>query len=402
MRKNLTKAKLVEILLIVSIFTVTIVGLYALRLLSSELLSNIGAAARAVIVPFAIALLLSFIFGPLARAMETKLHLPRILSILASITIGILLVTAILVVTIIFMVTQFATILSGMLAFIDNQTVAEFVDRAVVYLSNFINEANLREIIDNLQSQGISLGNVTDIVLAAFSFITRLTTSIISIGFTIVLTPVFLYYLIKERTMILRTIARILPEHIRVHVIELGKRSDEVIRGYLRGQGIVMLFITGFFILSYGVLAIFVPDFSFIHAVLFAVLMGLFCVIPYIGVWIGIAAPVLLLTTLHLEHVATRPYIYIIGIVMIFVFNIIEEILESSVIQPNVYSRQVHIHPIAVLSSFIFFGGIFGLAGFILSVPIAGTIKVCLQYYGEINRKKSAEKTGKEPTVNTG
>lgn len=390
MRSYFSKEKLQYILLVVSILTIIFIGLYALKLLSSELLFNIGVAASAVIVPFSIALLLSFIFGPLARLIEAKLHLPRMLSIIMSITLGIVFLTTIIVLTFVFMVTQMTTILSGLLNMVDNQTIASIIDSFVAYLSRFINETNLGEIIDNLQSQGFSIGNLSDIILAVFVALMRITSSLISIGFTIILTPVFLYYLIKERSLILTTLAKVFPKHIRKHVVELGKRSDVVIRGYLRGQGIVMVFITGFFILSYGILAIFVPQFTFLHAVLFALLMGLFCVIPYIGVWFSMAAPILLLTTLHLEHSAQRPYVYIVGIIMIFVFNIIEEILESSIIQPNVYSRQVHIHPIAVLSSFIFFGGIFGLAGFILSVPIAGTIKVFLQYYGEIHAQQAS------------
>lgn len=392
MRHYFTKEKLQYILLVVAIITIIFIGLYALKLLSAELLRNIGVAAGAVITPFSIALLLSFIFGPLARLIEAKLHIPKLLSIILSITVGIIFVTTIIVITFVFMVTQMTTILSGLLNIVDNQTIAAIIDNIVGYLSNFINETNLREVIDNLQSQGFSIGNLTDIILAVLAALASITSSIISIGFTVILTPVFLYYLIKERTLILTTLSKVFPEHIRTHVVALGKRSDVVIRGYLRGQGIVMLFITGFFILSYGILAIFVPHFTFLHAVLFALLMGLFCVIPYIGVWISMAAPILLLTTLHLEYSAQTPYIYIVGIIMIFVFNIIEEILESSVIQPNVYSRQVHIHPIAVLSSFIFFGGIFGLAGFILSVPIAGTIKVFLHYYGEINSKKTSQR----------
>jgi predicted PurR-regulated permease PerM len=94
------------------------------------------------------------------------------------------------------------------------------------------------------------------------------------------------------------------------------------------------------------------------------------------------AAPIVYLTTLHLEYGGPNDNnIYLIGIIAVLIANFIQAVLESSVIQPAVFSKQVHIHPLAVLSSFIFFGGIFGLPGFLLAIPIAGTIKVVILYY---------------------
>jgi putative permease len=46
--------------------------------------------------------------------------------------------------------------------------------------------------------------------------------------------------------------------------------------------------------------------------------------------------------------------------------------------------KEVKLHPLLVLSSFIFFGSLFGVTGIILAIPITGTLKAALVYYREV------------------
>ena len=224
--------------------------------------------------------------------------------------------------------------------------------------------------------------------------ISSIFSSVLNGLFIFVLTPVFLYYLVKEKTYIFESIANIFPKQIKGHVTELGKRSDAVIKLYFIGQGKMMLFVAIFFMITYTLLSLFIPFFNVSYGIIFGLLMGLLCVIPYLGVWLGMAAPIILLTTLHLEHgqAMNAPSIFIIGIIIVLVLNAIEQVIEMAIVQPKVFGDQVHIHPLAVLSSFIFFGAIFGFAGVLLAIPIAGTLKSVFQYLKEINQPKPKEK----------
>ena len=109
--------------------------------------------------------------------------------------------------------------------------------------------------------------------------------------------------------------------------------------------------------------------------------MGLLCVIPYLGVWLGLAAPVILLTTLHLEYGQSYDSIsiYLIGIIIILMLNAVEQVIEMSLIQPRIFGDQVHIHPLAVFSSFIFFGAIFLICRFITCNPNCRNIESYIQ-----------------------
>lgn len=392
MKKYFTKEQLIYILLTVSIITVAIIGLTQFRSLASQLLSNISSAATSVIVPFSLAFFLSFIIAPLARFIERKTKLNQTLSIITAITIGSLLIVSILSLTISFIVIQLSAILTSLIDMIDHDTVEAVIESVLAFTNQLVDPDVISDMIANFNFSELNLSEISGFFSSFILGVFSVSHSVISVIFTIILTPVFMYYLIKDRELIFTSIANVFPQSISKHLNKLGPETDKVIRGYFLGHGLVMLFITAFFIITYTILSFFIPNFSVAYAILFALVMGMFSIIPYLGVWISMSMPVVLFLTLHLDQ-DNGSLIYIIGIIMIFVLNIIEEILESSLVQPNVFSKQVHIHPLAVLSSFIFFGGVFGLAGFILAVPIAGMIKVTFKYFKKLNKEKGTSKS---------
>jgi putative permease len=384
MKKKLSKDTLLKILLVVSIITIAFIGLKYFSDISSGFLPTLGNALKSVITPFAIAFLLSFLISPLADFIEKKTGIKRNISIIIAMSIGILLVLAILSVTLTFIITQLVTVTIKLIELINSESIKNLLQSLMDLLGQTIDFSNLESIIENFENYGLTPEIALEWIQSIIGGARDIVSSIVSVGFTIVLTPVFLYYLIKDKDQIFTGLLAAFPKKSQKHVKALALGSDQAIRGYFVGHGFVMLFITIFFIITYSILSFFVPGFNLLHAILFALVMGLFSIVPYIGVWLSMALPIVLFLTLHLE--ATDPgYIYIIAIAMIFILNIIEEVLESTLVQPKVFSKQVKIHPLAVLSSFVFFGAIFGLVGLILAVPIAGTIKVALNYFRELN-----------------
>ncbi len=377
--------QLTRILIIVSIFTVGLIGINTLGELSTTFFSTLGSALLSVIIPFSIAFLLSFILTPLAEWIEEKTPLNKVLSVIAAITIGVLFVLGILSITLVFIISQMTNVLIKLLDMVDHGTLEMMIENMIVFLEDTLQFESVETLLENLEAYGLSFAVLSDFFRAFVSTLYAFTASVIRIGFIIVLTPVFLYYLIKDKTQVFNGIMYLVPNRLSKHLKTLGPESHGVIRSYFIGHGMVMIFITLFFMVTYSILSFFVPGFNIGHALLFALVMGLFSIIPYLGVWLSMSMPIVMFLTLHFD--ADDPgMIYIVAIVMIFVLNIIEEILESTLVQPNVFSRQVKIHPVAVLSSFIFFGALFGLVGFILAVPIAGTIKVSIRYVRHLNQ----------------
>jgi len=390
MKNFMTKERLIRTLMIVSILTVSVIGLNQFGVLAPGFFANLANAAKSVIIPFSIAFLLSFIINPLANFIEEKTGINRNISIIISMTIGIIFVLGILSITVTFIISQLITVTIRLIDYLDNEALKGFIDNVIQALQNRMDLTNYEEVIANFESYGLTPEVFVGWLGSIVSIARGITSSIAQIGVIIILTPVFMYYLIKDKDQVFNGILHVFPDKSQKHVKALAIGSDEVIKGYFTGYGIVMLFITIFFAITYSILSFFVPGFNLGYAILFALVMGVFSIIPYIGVWIAMAMPVVLFLSLHFE--ASDPgYIYIIAIAAVFILNIIEEAIESTLVQPKVYSKQVRIHPLAVLSSFIFFGAVFGLVGLILAVPIAGTIKVAFKYYKELNQPKKED-----------
>lgn len=385
MQKNgLSRDKLIHYLLIISILSIGIIGFYYLHQLTSGIINNFISALSAVLIPFVIAFFLSFIVGPIASWLEKKFKINQNLAIVLSIMIGILCVILIIGIVLLFIFSQISSVLNSLLALIDSATIEGFIIEIREVINEYFKTNSFSEIIDEITTNGASIQRVMNLVGVVLLTFTGIVSGIFRIIAIFVLTPVFMFYLIKEKEYIFLNIAKIAPKKIRHHVIELGRRSDEVIKNYFKGQGMMIGIISAYFAVTLGVLSFFVDGFNLEYAIMFAILMGLMNIIPYIGAWIGLAVPMIFLFTKYLETGSTES-IYIYAIIIILIIHLVEQALEISMIQPHVLGKQVHIHPLLVLSSLIFFGGIFGFAGVLLAVPLAGTIRAVAIYLSEIN-----------------
>lgn len=397
MKNLITRDRLIKTFLVVSIVTVFIIGLNQFGELSPNFIRTVRNAARSVIIPFAIAFLLSFIINPLANIIEKKIGLSRNISIIIAIIIGILLVLLILSVTLTFIISQLVTIAVRLIAYLDNAALKGFIESFIQLIQDRFDSTTYETLINNFEDYGLTPAVIFSWIGTIFVGLRGFTSNIVQIGFITILTPVFMYYLVKDKNIIFNGILNIFPVKTQKHIKALAIGSDEVIVGYFKGYAIVMIFITIFFSITYSILSFFIPDFNVGYAILFALVMGIFSIIPFIGVWIGMAMPIVLFITLNFEN-SHQGNTYIIAIALVLLLNIIEQVIESTFIQPKVYSKQVRIHPLAVLSSFIFFGAVFGFVGFILAVPIAGTIKVAFRYFKGLDQTKT-NKTEKKLSV---
>jgi len=394
-KQNISKEKLLRILIWVSIIAISIIAIYALKLIAAKPLGNISNAFRSVFIPFAIAFFLSFIIGPLASLIEKKLKIKRSISIVLAIILGLVVIIGLLAFVMVNLALQMSSIFSSLINMIDAAWLENIVSAIETYFQTYFNDTELAEIINQLASNGLSVDRVIELLGGILGFVSNLTSSIFQAVIILILTPVFLFYLIKEKEYIFKGINSIFPEKIQPHFEALGTRTDTSVRNYLKGQGIMIALIATYFSITLSILSFFIPGFSIQMAILFAIIMGLFNIVPYIGAWIGLSLPVLFMFTLHLESIQSNEAeaVFVIGIVIVVALQVIEQVIEGSVVQPLVLGTKVQIHPLLVLSSLIFFGGLFGFVGVLLAVPLAATLKSSLEYFKSLNKKKPKQST---------
>ena len=70
--------------------------------------------------------------------------------------------------------------------------------------------------------------------------------------------------------------------------------------------------------------------------------------------------------------------------------------LENNIISPRIQSKRIELSPLAVLAAVTVGLYVFGIAGGIISIPIAGCIKVLIESYLERSREARNEERSKE------
>ena len=72
--------------------------------------------------------------------------------------------------------------------------------------------------------------------------------------------------------------------------------------------------------------------------------------------------------------------------------NAVIQLIQGNILQPIIMGREVNLHPLLVLTSFIFFGSLFGITGIILAIPITGIIKASAIYFNELKEDEETPK----------
>ncbi|MBN9384382.1 MAG: AI-2E family transporter [Chitinophagaceae bacterium] len=99
----------------------------------------------------------------------------------------------------------------------------------------------------------------------------------------------------------------------------------------------------------------------------FGFLGGVLVIIPYIGILIGSALPVIV------ALITKDSYWYAVGVMAVFLFV---HILEGNLITPYVVGSKVSINPLIAIFALLLFGKLWGLAGLILALPVTAICKI--------------------------
>lgn len=108
------------------------------------------------------------------------------------------------------------------------------------------------------------------------------------------------------------------------------------------------------------------------YAFLFAIIISLTNIIPFIGPYIGGIPSVIVAFNVS----------YKLGIIILIIILFLQ-IIESSFINPLIMSKSIKINPIFIIISLIIFGHFFGIFGMLISTPIIVIIKTLYLYNKE-------------------
>lgn len=206
---------------------------------------------------------------------------------------------------------------------------------------------------------------ITDSTGGIFTTVTAFFGGVLSF----VLIVVFSFYFSVQETGVDDFLRIVSPVKEQVYVLHLWKRSQEKIGKWMQGQ-LVLGCIVGV-LLYLGLVILGVP-----HALLLAVLAGVFELIPVFGQILA-AIPAV---AVGLAAGGATEALLVAGL------YIVVQQFEAHLIYPIVVKKVVGIPPLLVILSLLIGFKLVGFLGVLLSVPIAGAIQ---EFVNDVDRQKT-------------
>lgn len=303
-----------------------------------------------VVLPLVVALLLTTLFAPLARALERHGWRPG-LAALATVGSGLVAVVAIFSVLIPTFVSELGNL---------GSTVEQGIRQLGASLANSplgLTTQQINDSIDRgLRDLGGSGGQVAQGVINGALLATQWATSI--------LLAIFLtFFFVKDGVSMWRWATSLFGSTRRPVVHDLGVRAWKVLTAYVHGVALVATVdatLIGIVLLVLGIpLALPLVVLTFIAAFF-----------PIIGALVAGAAAVLVALVTN-----GAPAALIVLVAIIFIQQ-----LEGNVLYPVVVGAQLNLHPVAMLLALAIGAVVAGVAGAFLAVPVAAVIGTVINY----------------------
>ena len=182
------------------------------------------------------------------------------------------------------------------------------------------------------------------------------------------------FYFLMDDNLGRRFILTLTPEEHMENMDRILSDSKSLLTRYFHGilvEVVIMMTIESTGLLIFGV-----PN-----AVLIGFFGGLMNVIPYLGPIIGASLGVVLatLSELSLGNYDMVP-VTVITVIGVFAFA---NVIDNTVLQPQIYSRSTRAHPVEVFLVIIVGGKLAGIAGMILAIPTYTVIKIIAREFAE-------------------
>lgn len=189
---------------------------------------------------------------------------------------------------------------------------------------------------------------------------------------SLVLTPILTLYFLVDKDYFKEKIINMIPKKYKKDSMELLGDIDNSLSKFVRGK-IIMAAYVG--VATTMVLLILGVDF----AIVIGFITGFADIIPYIGPFLGFLPAVFF-------AFLSSP-IKALWLAIIFVFI---QWTENNILAPKVIGDTTGIHPVVVLLSIIIGGGVFGVMGMILGVPVIAVLIILYDFTKDkIKSKKS-------------
>jgi len=258
-----------------------------------------------------------------------------------------------------------------------NQLSSINVQEVVTYINNAVSQlkisfphlapnipagANLETYLEAQLRGFLNVGEVSHVFGSLATVIGNIFMMFFSVSF-------ILYFFLKEEDLFRNWILVLAPVKFESRVSKVMDKVGNLLKRYLIGImfqvfGVMVLSITGFTMAGLG----------FGHAVVVGVFAGILNVIPYIGPWIAATFGLVVAVANNLNSSFTEVTLPLMFWIIIVVMVV--QFIDNMVLQTIIYSNSVKAHPLEIFFVILMAGGIAGIPGMILAIPVYTVLRV--------------------------
>jgi predicted PurR-regulated permease PerM len=350
--KPFTFDRIIRILIILVLFFCTIL---LIRYLSD------------VLIPFAVAVLLAYIFDPVVDLVQ-KVIKPRTPAVVITILFIALIITGIslLIIPLMFNeIVRLGEILSNLVNSPASRDEDSLAYKIWLIIIQFIDEKQLQNLFNEEQLYNIGksvaekmLPGIWGVIQGALSFLSGIIIFTIVIMYTIFLLIGYDKYNSAVKNMI--------PIKFKDNIIEFVHEFKSIMNKYFRGQALIALIQGTILAISFSIVGL--P-----MSIFLGLFIGLLNMIPYMQI-LGII-PTYLIGTIYALDSGNSIWTILIIISLIFVAT---QLLQDYFLTPKILGKVTGLNPVLIILSIFTWGKLLGFLGLILALPLTYLI---ISYY---------------------
>jgi putative permease len=304
------------------------------------------------LAPFLSSIVLAYLLESVIVRLQ-KLKVPRIFAVTLVFLIFVTILMFLIFWVIPILISQISQLVQQLPTYLS--TGLEFVRKLPENYPTVISNEQATTLIGSITNELTQLGQgVLTKTLSSFL-------SFISIGIFIILTPILVFFMLKDKTVILNWFSKFIPKDSKL-TLSIWGEVDKQIGNYVRGK-VIEIFIVG--LVTYILFILFDLQYS----ILLATLTGFSVLIPYIGAAI-VTIPIALVSFFQFGWTPDFAW-------LIISYGVIQ-LLDGNVLVPWLFSEVNNLHPVAIILAVLFFGGIWGFWGVFFAIPLATMVSAII------------------------
>lgn len=341
------KGNHLSLFIILAIIFIIVITLFGLQ---SSLIQLISVFFWRVIMPFLLAMFISYLLYPLLTKLTDGLNMNRTSAIVVIFILFFSIVCLsffkgipLLIVQLEEMSEQLPQLISLYEQFIYT------IDDSIAYLPESIrSEINTFIIhIERLLEQFVN--RVLEQFVQAFDYI-----------LSFLMIPVLIFYMLKDFKIIKNYMIKLVPESYKTRLERVLPAIHQALGTYIRGQSILSLFI---FTIAWLLFSLIQLKYAFV----LSIFMGLMNVIPYFGPIIG-TIPALVIA------LATSWQL----VIFVLIIAIVVQLIESSLLSPYIMGKTARLHPLVIIFILLVSSEIGGIVAMIVAIPLVMIVRAII------------------------